>query len=65
MKDMNQQPDDDMHRVRSPTKELLSVSSLGGTWKFSGSPSMEVLQKQSKKLSFWVFWRLHYIVIFA
>ena len=43
LKDMNQQPDEEVHRARSQTKEFLSSWSLGpcsngGTWKCSGSP---------------------------
>lgn len=67
LKDMNQHPNEEMHRLKSQTKELLFSWSFGaqhnGTWKLSGSPTWKLSNKDDNELSLWVSWRLHYIVM--
>ena len=60
-KDMNQQPDEEIHRVRSQTKELLSLWSLRPSTMACGS--VLVHQPGSSSNSFFseFLWRLHYI----
>lgn len=56
---MNEQPDEEIHKARSSTKELRAWGQNGGTWKHFVS----LTWKFPEPPPFGFLWKLHYLGI--